>query len=836
MRGRSQAGAVGLAVAGLLLSSWALAGAARAGVLADSVSVSGDSISRAFDADTGDCNYGDNVSRNWATGDDHTVAYCSAGPDGTFSHAERLECAKTGHITNFNHSASGAKMLSDFFNQASAIRTSLSASAQPGLVNVFLGHNDACTNFVDKTGNSCGGDRDPNNHCRTTNAAFEREFRRGMDQLIQIPGARIAVLATVRASQLCNFESKNGCGVSFGLPCDVIWGLGGLVGDLFGGSGICSSLTSNCSDQRQRDMYNTLVGYNEILERVTNEYAAIPAGGMSAGGAVRAAGVEIIYRDGTFFYKFREADVSCCDCFHPSDAGQARLADAAWDGLECSTSTQCCGETTDTLAAARCSVVDTWSSYPGSFWEGGVVCGNGILDPGEQCDDGNSVGGDCCSASCQLNPMGHPCTDDGNVCTIDECNGEGTCIHSSANGVACDDGVFCNGTDVCSGGTCSLHMGDPCLNSGECADTCDEGLDTCFEPAGTACADDGNVCTDDHCDGAGACAHVNNSSPCDDGLFCNGDDVCSGGACIHAGDPCAAGADCQNQCDETGGHCLSPAGAACSDDGNVCTDDQCDGAGTCAHINNSAGCDDSNACTTADACVDGVCIGGPPPVCDECQTCDVQSGCSGPVCTPTPVPSPTPTETFTPSSTPVPSATPTPLGAPLMCPLTPRADCRSIGQSVLVVKDWPDRGRNKVLWKLKRGQATAGPDFGNPLVDTHYGFCLYDGGGRVLRMEIPANSLYWKFASGGFVYRNSLLSHDGLRTARLKTSDSDRTKILLKAKGTNIPEIDLAAMTVPVTAQFSSSNGSACWQAVYDSDDVARHDGARFKAKSRVLP
>src|SRR3989454_3076688 len=30
------------------------------------------------------------------------------------------------------------------------------------------------------------------------------------------------------------------------------------------------------------------------------------------------------------------------------------------------------------------------------------VCGNGFLDPGEQCDDGNTLDGDCCSSTCQF--------------------------------------------------------------------------------------------------------------------------------------------------------------------------------------------------------------------------------------------------------------------------------------------------------------------------------------------------------------------------------------------------------------------------------------------------
>ena len=92
-----------------------LARVTSAGLLADSISISGDSITRGYDANTSSCNYGDNVSRNWGTGDDHGTNYCGSGGI-TFSHAERLECAKGGDITNFNDAASGADMLNDFLH------------------------------------------------------------------------------------------------------------------------------------------------------------------------------------------------------------------------------------------------------------------------------------------------------------------------------------------------------------------------------------------------------------------------------------------------------------------------------------------------------------------------------------------------------------------------------------------------------------------------------------------------------------------------------------------------------------------------------------------------
>src|SRR5206468_12037501 len=124
---------------------------------------------------------------------------------------------------------------------------------------------------------------------------------------------------------------------------------------VFGAGGICASLTRDCSDQRRIDMYNTLVGYNAILERVTAEYASIPPGGTSATGAVKAADVAIKFSNGTFNFQFASGDLSCCDCFHPSDQGQAKLAQAAWDGFQCSAGTPCCAPSADPLTNANCA-------------------------------------------------------------------------------------------------------------------------------------------------------------------------------------------------------------------------------------------------------------------------------------------------------------------------------------------------------------------------------------------------------------------------------------------------------------------------------------------------
>jgi cysteine-rich repeat protein len=135
--------------------------------------------------------------------------------------------------------------------------------------------------------------------------------------------------------------------------------------------------------------------------------------------------------------------------------------------------------------------------FAGSAPTIGLRCGNGVLDPGEQCDDGNSTDGDCCSSACQFEPADAVCAGS-NVCLHYICDGAGACIPAGPNdGQSCDDGLFCNGSDVCSGGTC-VHLGDPCAGQDACH-RCDEPTDQCLTPAGTRCG----PCR--ACDDAGAC-------------------------------------------------------------------------------------------------------------------------------------------------------------------------------------------------------------------------------------------------------------------------------------------------------------------------------------------
>lgn len=118
------------------------------------------------------------------------------------------------------------------------------------------------------------------------------------------------------------------------------------------------------------------------------------------------------------------------------------------------------------------------------------VCGDDVLDAGEECDDGNTASGDCCSATCTFETAGSACADDGLECTADVCDGSGACTHPAGNA-----GTICR----------------PAAGDCDVAERCTGGGVACpadaFKAPGTACTADANPCTSDRCDGSGACTH-----------------------------------------------------------------------------------------------------------------------------------------------------------------------------------------------------------------------------------------------------------------------------------------------------------------------------------------
>ena len=276
-----------------------------------------------------------------------------------------------------NSAESGAEMLKDFAAQAQESAAHFGTQPAPRYVTVEMGHNDICSGTIERIQADCaeGDDQDPMNHCRTTEAAFEREFRKGLDVLIAVPDLKIGIAAPVRVTQLCSHVGKANCFPRFGGNCRGLWAAALNIFD----TGLCGSITKDCSDeQRLQDGYETAKAYRDIMARVSAEYAAVAegetfpvvtVGGEEVGGKVKkAAGVSLSFSNATWVYKFKSEQISCCDCFHPSLQGQDAAAQILFDGFTCSPTDVCCADTGDPVSNALCTTEDTGGTFhPGLF-------------------------------------------------------------------------------------------------------------------------------------------------------------------------------------------------------------------------------------------------------------------------------------------------------------------------------------------------------------------------------------------------------------------------------------------------------------------------------------
>lgn len=68
------------------------------------------------------------------------------------------------------------------------------------------------------------------------------------------------------------------------------------------------------------------------------------------------------------------------------------------------------------------------------------LCGNGIVETDEDCDDGNTVSGECCDSSCHFEPVTQSCDEFGQVCTVGHCDGSGRCKREALLESECPQG------------------------------------------------------------------------------------------------------------------------------------------------------------------------------------------------------------------------------------------------------------------------------------------------------------------------------------------------------------------------------------------------------------
>lgn len=228
----------------------------------------GDSITRAMNP--ADERFGDQPHSSWATG--------SVAGDGIVSHLERLSLLVPDiGERSLSVARSGARM-SDFERQARA-----AVAAEPEYVTVLLGANDACASSVASM---------------TEVETFRAQFRAGAQVLAEeLPeGARVYVLSVPDVTALWDVAHED-------QAARWVWGF----------FGICPSvLDSDATEADRAAVRARVVAYNGVLAEESARF-----GFAHDGGAV-------------FEAKVRPEDVSSLDYFHPSLAGQARLAEASW--------------------------------------------------------------------------------------------------------------------------------------------------------------------------------------------------------------------------------------------------------------------------------------------------------------------------------------------------------------------------------------------------------------------------------------------------------------------------------------------------------------------------
>ena len=302
-----------------------------------------------------------------------------------------------------------------------------------------------------------------------------------------------------------------------------------------------------------------------------------------------------------------------------------------------------------------------------------MLCGNSKVESSEACDDGNTQSGDGCISDCSSVEEGYTCPPEGGVCTKkdgDDPNPQSECGNGKVeSGEICDDGNTQSG-DGCSANCVSIEDGYICPNEGESCqktvvtdkcgngeldegESCDDGntddgdgcaADCMHVEAGYVCQEPGQECIPDGC-GNGI---VEGDEECDAGDYvieygydgctksCKKAHFCGDGKWdkidIDNGEKCDAGADTSNEYDGCTAECervnycgdgqIQSEHEKC-DDGNDANGDGC-----------SSDCqfEDGYSCTIVDGksvCMPILCGNG---VLDENEACDDGNRNSGDGC------------------------------------------------------------------------------------------------------------------------------------------------------------------------------------------------------------
>jgi len=263
------------AIAVLVATLWLLTGSAlttsAATPLPRSMASTGDSITRAYN--TGFFPYIDNPSASWSTGTSGSVV----------SHYTRLLALQpsiAGHA--YNDAKSGAKMI-DLAGQLTT-----AATQRVDYVTVLMGGNDICTSSESSM---------------TSVATFQSQFVNAMNAITSSsPSTRVYVVSIPNVYNLWSVLRNS-------FTARTVWSL----------FNVCPSMLANPLSTAQADVDRRArvlqreLDFNGVLQSMCAQYARC----RYDGGAV-------------FGTTFVASDITARDYFHPSTAGQAKLAAVTW--------------------------------------------------------------------------------------------------------------------------------------------------------------------------------------------------------------------------------------------------------------------------------------------------------------------------------------------------------------------------------------------------------------------------------------------------------------------------------------------------------------------------
>jgi cysteine-rich repeat protein len=208
-----------------------------------------------------------------------------------------------------------------------------------------------------------------------------------------------------------------------------------------------------------------------------------------------------------------------------------------------------------------------------------ATCGDGKVQAGEDCDDGNTEDTDACPSSCHDAKCGdgaawadHETCDDGNASDTDACT-------SKCEPAKCGDGFVLPGTEQCDDGNTTDT--DGCTNACKAA-VCGDGI----VQTGKEQCDDANSANGD------ACTNACQTAVCGDGVTHTGTEQCDDGNSVET-DGCTSACKLPS----CGDGKMQP-GEVCDDGNSVDTD-------ACTNSCQNAKCGDGSAWVGKEACDDG---------------------------------------------------------------------------------------------------------------------------------------------------------------------------------------------------------------------------------------